>query len=416
MTIPEPKFYLKNLNSVDSTLIYLQAKYSCNGQQRVMLSTGDRILPNEWDLKKQRAIVNKKSPGNSDLNLWLDKMATSFKTIFRNCLIDGITPTASLIKDKMEDELNLKIAPVKQEVTLFSFIETFINNCRSIKSPNTIKSYNSTFVRMKDYGQTLNRNFNFEDITLEWRSGFIHYLQSLGVCRNTEGKHLKNIKVFLNEATERNLNHNLSFKSKSFSKPHEETNKIFLSTEEIKRVAGVDLSGDIQREIVRDYFVISCLTSLRYSDVIRIKEEHIKGDKVRIVTLKTGKEVIIPISPLLRSILEKYNYRLPKAPCNQVFNRHLKDIGKLAEINDTVSITSTIGGIKQTKEYKKWQLLTSHTGRRSLVSNCILEGINHSSIMLISGHKSLKVFQGYVRVSEQQNAEMLSKHAFFKQN
>ena len=73
----------------------------------------------------------------------------------------------------------------------------------------------------------------------------------------------------------------------------------------------------------------------------------------------------------------------------------------------------TIAGVKKIEIKEKWELLSSHVGRRSLVSNCIMEGINTSSIMLISGHKSLRVFQGYVRVNQQQNAEVLSKHSFF---
>jgi integrase len=255
---------------------------------------------------------------------------------------------------------------------------------------------------------------DFDAITIEWRNGFIKYLQGLGVGRNTEGKHIKTVKVFMNEATERGLNTNLSFRSKSFSKPHEDTHKIFLTMDEIEKLAKADLGNDKMKNIVRDYFVISCLTSLRYSDFINIRPEHIKENTIHMVTRKTSEPVIIPISPLVRGILEKYNYNLPKAPCNQVFNRVLKSVGKIAELDAPVTVTKTKGGVKQTITYKKHQLLTAHTGRRSMISNCILEGIPTPSIMLISAHKSLKVFQGYVRLNQVQNAEALSQHRFFK--
>jgi integrase len=416
MLIPEPKFYLKDINSNIPTLIYLQAKYTHVIQQRVMLSTGDKILPTDWDYTKQRALISKKNLGNADINLWLDKMVNTFKSVFRNYLIDGIIPTATMMKEKLEEALNLKTCLTKQqkEVSFYDFIETFITESKSFKALGTVKAYRSTFNRIKEYGRYCNKEFSFEDISLEWRTGFIKYLQSLGTGKNTEGKYIKDIKTFLNEATERGLNKNLAFKSKSFSKPGEDVHKIFLTKDEIQKIADLDLSEDKQQEITRDYFVIGCLTSLRYSDLVRIKSEHIKDNCLQMITIKTNNQVIIPIAPLVQKILQKYNYDLPKAPCNQLFNRYLKEIGKKAELNENVHVTRTVGGIKKTIIEPKWKFLSSHVGRRSLVSNCILEGINTSSIMLISGHKSLKVFQGYVRINQHQNAEALLQHKFFK--
>ena len=69
----------------------------------------------------------------------------------------------------------------------------------------------------------------------------------------------------------------------------------------------------------------------------------------------------------------------------------------LIYIASIISGGGHIGGIKRVEVYKKRELISSHTGRRKFISNCILQGINTSSIILMSGHKSLKVFQGYVK-------------------
>lgn len=413
MVVPEPRFYLKNPKSTERTLISLQAKFS---GERVFISTGDKVHPSEWDFIKQRAIVSKKNPGNSDINLWLDKMAAEFKALFRNLLIDDIVPTEEVVMKALREKLNRNVTTteLKEKPTLLKFVPQYIEECRVLKSANTVKSYVSTYKHMEDYFKMIGGPADFDSISIEWRNGFIKYLQSLGIGRNTEGKHIKNVKVFMNEATERGFNNNLMFRSKSFSKPHEDTTKVFLTRAEIEKLAKVDLGDDKLKSIVRDFFIISCLTSLRYSDFVNIRPEHIKENNIHMITRKTGEPVIIPISPLVRSILEKYNYNLPKAPCNQVFNRVLKEVGRIAEIDEQVTVTKTKGGVKQTIIYKKYQLLTAHTGRRSMISNCILEGIPTPSIMLISAHKSLKVFQGYVRLNQVQNAEALSQHSFFK--
>jgi len=132
------------------------------------------------------------------------------------------------------------------------------------------------------------------------------------------------------------------------------------------------------------------------------------------ITAKTNQEVVIPISPLVKSIFEKYNCQLPKSPSNQIFNKYLKEIGEQAELNENVHVTKTVAGVKRTFIKPKWQYLSSHVGRRSLISNCILQGINTNSIMMISGHKSLKVFQSYNKLSQQQNAQALRNNSFFK--
>jgi hypothetical protein len=127
------------VNSKEPTLIYMQSKYEYNGTQRVMISTGDKIHPSDWDAIKKRAITNKKNPANTDINLWLDKMDNTFKSVFRNCLIDGITPSAEVVKLKIETLLN--ITPTtsgNQRMTLYSFIENFIQESKSLKSVNTI--------------------------------------------------------------------------------------------------------------------------------------------------------------------------------------------------------------------------------------------------------------------------------------
>lgn len=417
--IPEPRFYLKDQRSKEPTLIYLDVRYPHpQGSQRFTLTSGEKVLPEQWNFTTQRTVVTKQWQKNSSLNLWLDKMATTFKTEFRNFQIDGIIPTAVELKDKVNAILNIIPIPAaempKEKLELFPFIEQFISDCTPIKKEATIKTYWGTYRRMKQFaGERGLRSFTYGDITLEWRSQFIKFLQSKGVGRNTEGKHIKTVKVFMNDATERGMNTNLAFRSKAFQKPHEDVQKIFLTMDEITKLYNLDLSDDKLKETVRDYFVINCLTALRYSDVIRIKKENIKDDFLEIKTAKTGQDVIIPISPLVKNIFIKYNYELPPAPCNQVFNRYLKDIGKAAELNEPVVVTKTVGGITKTEVKQKWELLTSHVGRRSLISNCILEGVNTSSIMLLSAHKSLRAFQSYVRINQQQNATALTKYSIF---
>jgi len=414
MQVPEPRFYLKVPSSENETLISMQVKYY---GERVFISTGEKVKPKEWDFKKQRVIISRKNLSASTTNNSLDKIVAEFKNVFRDLLVTYDLPKAPLVTEKLllkiDESFIPKIDVPKEKMTFFKFIENYIEESKALKSYATVQTYISTLNHLKQYSSIKNKEFDFNDITIEWRSGFIKYLQDLGVARNTEGKHVKNVKVFLNEATERNLNKNLEFRSRSFSKPGEDVEKVFLTNEEIQKIVHLDLSSDKKKDIVRDYYLISCYTSLRYSDFTNIKPENIKENTIEIKTNKTGEGVIIPIAPLVRRIFAKYNNNLPKAPCNQIFNLILKDVCRLAGLTEKVTITKTIAGNKQSKTFEKYELISCHTGRRSAISNAILEGISTSSIMLISAHKSLKVFQKYVRITKQQNADALANHSFF---
>jgi site-specific recombinase XerD len=112
----------------------------------------------------------------------------------RNCAIDGIAPEARVIREKMEKLLRPALITDDQKVlTLIEFIDRFIQDSKGLKSSNTIKSYVSTYNRFKQHCALCNKQFNFEDISLSWRSSFLQFLQKRGVNRNTEGKHIKNI-------------------------------------------------------------------------------------------------------------------------------------------------------------------------------------------------------------------------------
>lgn len=414
MQVPEPRFYLKKINTTEPTLISMQVKY-CG--QRVFISTGEKVVPSEWDFQRQKVIVSKRDLSASTTNMFLEKMVAEFKSVFRDLLITYDLPPATLVTDKLlqkiDETYKPKIEIPKEKVTFFGFIEAYIKECEVLKSYGTVQTYISTFNHLKKYACLQNKQIDFEDITISWRSGFLKYLQDIGSARNTEGKHIKNVKVFLNEATERRLNTNLEFRSRSFNKPTEDVEKVFLTSQEIQMLIDYDFSGDKRKDIIRDFFIIGCYTSLRYSDFTNIKPENIKENTIELITNKTGEGVIIPIASVVRKIFSKYNNNLPKAPCNQVFNLVLKDVCRLAGITEKVTITKVISGVKQSKNYEKCELITCHTSRRSMISNAILEGVSTSSIMLISAHKSLKVFQRYVRITKQQNAEVLVNHSFF---
>jgi integrase len=421
MQMPDFNFYLKSPTAETPSLIYLQAKFN---YERLTITTGEKILPSHWDSSLKRAVVSLNKNEYSRLNDWLDKIVLTAKEGFRDYRFRGINPTAALIKQHVGDSLQINPAPklpeIKKEgITLLSFIDMFIR--QSIASSRvgleTLKTYRTTKKHLTNYCSWKGLNdIEYENVNEEFYTSFLSYLHSLNLAANSVAKQIKNIKVFLNDASERGLNTNMFFKSKKFKKPQEEVDKIYLTTDEIDKIYRLNLFFDKRLELTRDLFVIACYTGFRFSDFTSLKAEHIDEKFITKKTFKTRAKVVIPISAVVKEILTKYNNCLPKASCNQHLNRQLKQIGEIAKINQDVEIVKTIGGQLKRNVFKKFELISSHTGRRSFATNSYLAGVPTISIMYITGHATESAFMSYICINELQNAEHIQAHPFFNSN
>lgn len=112
---------------------------------------------------------------------------------------------------------------------------------------------------------------------------------------------------------------------------------------------------------------------------------------------------------MVRKVLEKYNYNIPTPISNQKFNEYIKAAVKLAGFNDTVQMSSTVRGKIEVNKLAKYEVVSSHTGRRSFCTNSYIQKIPTLYIMKASGHKTEKSFLKYIKMDEQQHAEKMAE-------
>jgi len=115
----------------------------------------------------------------------------------------------------------------------------------------------------------------------------------------------------------------------------------------------------------------------------------------------------------VRELLEKYDYQLPRVISNQKFNEYLKDLCEKAGFTEPVTLTMTKGGLKYTHTYKKNELVTVHTARRSFATNMYKAKVPTISIMKITGHRTERAFMQYIKITPEENAELVAKHKYF---
>jgi integrase len=160
---------------------------------------------------------------------------------------------------------------------------------------------------------------------------------------------------------------------------------------------------------VRDWFLLLAWTGCRFSDLEKVVKTDIKDGFITFRQQKTKHKVTIPLHPVVLDILEKYNYDLPPVITNQRFNEYIKDAAKMAEINAVETTTKTAGGKLTTEKFEKWEQISSHTGRRSFCTNMYKRGLQTLMIMSISGHRTEKSFLKYIKVRQEEHAEMMEQ-------
>lgn len=414
-------FNLRNPGISDNCMVHLVVRYN---NLMLIFPTGEHINPKFWNKNEQRAKQTREFPNYPEFNRRLSNIKSKAESLFTRFLNDNTNrpPTIEEFRKILKIEFNK--VPTLQKTSLFNYIEQFIKESGTRLneatgkplSRSTILIYKNHLRLLKNYETRTKKRVDFDTIDLDFYHDFLEFLQvDNQFSSNTVGKHIKTLKIFLNDATERGINKNLAFKSKRFKVTGENVEAIYLNELELKELYNLNLSWNKRLEKARDLFLVGCWTGLRFSDFSQIKQTNIKDSYIKIETQKTKESVVIPIHKVVKEILLKYGngsgVYLPPTISNAKLNYYLKEIGEMIPLlhsNETFQKTKAGKLIYITK--KKYELITTHTARRSFATNLYLSGFPSISIMKITGHRTEEAFLGYIKVTPEDNAKLLKLH------
>lgn len=411
-------YNLRDPKASKETPINIVLRYK---ELKLVYPSGMKINPIFWNKEEQKARQTTKFSNFPEFNKRLETIATTINKVYDKYLNENENEIPSIEIFKRILDIKLERV-VETKYTFFTYFQKYIDSLKYRTNPNTGKlirksticSYQNTLNILIEFQKVVKRKIVFENIDIDFYDNLIKYLnENRKQSTNTIGKIIKNIKVILNDATEIGLNTNLTFKSKRFVSIFEKSFSIYLNEKELTEIHNLDLSQNKKLEVVRDLFLIGCYTGLRYSDYSTIKTKNIdiENNLLEIKTQKTDTIVVIPLHNVVKTILCKYNYVLPKSISNQKTNDYLKEIGIKAELlNVKVTKEITKGGLSIEHNMFKYELLCSHTGRRSFATNLYLSGFPSISIMKITGHTTEKSFMKYIKITPNENAKLLQLH------
>jgi len=270
-------------------------------------------------------------------------------------------------------------------------------------SPNTKKQYVTTEKHLIAFAKYQKKSdYQFSEINEQFYSDFVDYLtnkeytvktirgkevnQKQQYTLNSVGKYIRALKVMIASAKRNDAD------TSSFYVFNEDVDNVYLNEIELTQLKAHDFAAVPHLDRVRDWFLLLAWTGSRFSDLEKIDKANIRNGMITYRQKKTNTSVTIPLHPVVSEILQKYDFNMPELISNQKFNDYIKEACKAAKIDNTESLTRTVGGKLTTETMPKYELVQSHTCRRSFCTNMYLRGLDTMMIRSISGHKTEKSF------------------------
>lgn len=286
-------------------------------------------------------------------------------------------------------------------------------SAKSCKSTAYKRRYRNLAHKLQGYEKTIHTTLTSKNINYQMLEGFDNYLKDENLRKNSIRSIFNCLHFIIKKINQRGFEVNES--TYDYNVKSEETTAVSLSLDEIKRIYEYN-PRNRNVAIIKDLFVVGCLTGMRFSDYSRLTSLNISGNLITRKTRKTGAIVSVPIHHVVKEIIEKYGGAFPEyTDSAQNFNLRLKNICKRVGINNKILEEYTQGHKVVRKMVKKYELIRSHTARRSFATNAYLAGIPIARIMLMTGHKTEESFFRYIKIQKKENAILLSKHPFFAQ-
>jgi hypothetical protein len=401
-----------------TTPVPIAAVYYSKETGGVEISTGERVEPKNW--KGTR--VTSKAKDHDRINKHLSKIEGDLLEIWRNNKALPAHEIKELVRASVKGG-SPEAAPQKK--TVIEAVQRFIAQYEREKEAGTVKRYRVLLNKLTAF----NPDLTFDKLDFEFYTAFKNFLydtpnpvyskyslvpdiQNPGAYLMVEGnkgmtvglmddvvfKYFVNIKTVCAWAEKRGYEVNPAYKNWEIIK--REYEPISLTFEELQSLEGALLPNHL--DIARDYLSLECRTGQRISDLRRFNKDDIEGDVWSFYQVKgnriKSKLIELPLDGFAaraRVILQKYDYVLPKLS-EQKINKSIKEACKIAGIDSHIYIERWAGNMKIRIPGKKYEFVSTHTGKKSFITILASEGVPVSVLSLLTGTSQKTIERHYL--------------------
>ena len=399
------------------TALYLF--FSPDKSCRIKYRTNYKILPKSWDFEKER--LKPSASGALEFNVELNNLANCCTREAMRKKETNQFLSKEDYKQIVQDCIDRDNA-VNSEISISHLKTQFLSYKSNFVKEGTLKEYRTVFKGLEDFEKHKGPKLILREMDGKFLDQFEVFLSRKkntndgdkeGLLNDTIHKYISTLKVFLKWCNDNDyLVHPDVFKTQKTNFKKKAYNEIIaLSESEIQKLMNHDLSDRPSLERVRDLFCLLCYTGQRFEDLINFDPKDIKNNAWDFISVKVKKRVIVPFEGYIapaKDILERIGYSVPKIS-NQKFNEYIKTVGKLAGMDEIIKITRYSGKQKLVIEKRKYDFLSSHVGRRSMVTNLLSRNVPITLVQKLTAHSDIRTLMKYESANTDSLIDALNK-------
>ena len=366
--------------------------------------TGIKVNESDWD-------VEKKLPRQRNKQAELIQMETRMREIFTYLDANG-TLTSQELKNELDTKLKGKSTTTLKRVRIVDFIETEILNCTSLRNTTKV-AYKDLSNRLVLFEKRIGKSLYSNDFNEDVYKLFIEEVRLKVNRQNTVWSIFKNLRATLIRIEKK-------YKISIFRPTLQLTgtdkirflteDKVYLDYHQIQKI--IDYKPTEERlKNAKLMFLTLLFTGCRYSDVHKVIPQHeyskdgITFMYARFMTQKNDKEVIVPILKPLMNAIDDNGGKMAIKTTETAFNLYVKELINKCGIKDEFTLSYSDSYGKKQFETKAFNdFVSSHTGRRSFITN-LINFIPITILTKITTHelKDTSIIFGYNKISLLEN-------------
>lgn len=396
------KFFLQTKNNPAGIYVRLREGRAIDAKAK----TNYAVNPKDWSTAKGQ-LKNLSDEIFKKLNADLTKLSTDLLNHYNSCVGKQII-NSQWLKDFINPPVQVNAIPTK----LVAYCDYYSLHKKSDIKNSTQTKLNVNKHLIERFQKDSKKVYFIKDVNANFKLAFEAYCEKEKYSQNTLAQTMKFIKTICYHA--RNNGIETHFQLNSINCKSEKVEIIFLTPSELEQIEKKEFEADYLIN-VKDWLIISCETGQRVSDFMRFNKDQIRYEgKVPLIEFtqyKTGKIMSIPLSKKVLAILEKRNGDFPRQISAQRYNEYIKEVCKLAEITEIIKGRKNDKKIKrkETGLFPKYELVTSHIGRRSFATNNYGR-IPTSLLINVTGHSTEAMFLKYIGKTVTEKAIQLAEY------
>lgn len=376
----------------------------------VALNTGYRVNPERWNSQLQCCVPGsfhgaRRIPA-ATINSEISRYRTAVEETFTEFARQEVFPSVPDVRAAVHARLAYESTEAPESDVFQAFDQFTLD--QGVKNSWTDATHTKWRV-FRRHLQSWKPQLSWGDFDEAGLTSFITYLrEKRGHKNSTVQRQIAFMRWFLAWADQRGFLKTSDYRNYKVKLKGAEQKKdvVFLTREELMCLWEWEPDSPF-RGWVRDIFCFCCFTSLRYSDAVNLRWPDVGADSFRITMVKTAAPVEIQFNQWSSELIGRYvdeafqDDRIFPPISNQVMNRCLHEICKDCGIDTPVHRTWYKGNERHDEVKPKYELITTHCGRRTFICNALAMGIPPSVVMQWTGHSDYKSMQPYIGVSQE---------------